>query len=227
MRVFLFKLFLRRINLINSKSESVQPVLSTLVYIALLNISLHVYVCICSQYTFIYTCVCLCTPLGLILRACWIAFWQPLNLYVQTLELGPWWIFSIADQSSAVKAWIIGKPSEDLSSSPSYSALEILYCCLWASFVLFIIVYLLINHNFAPLGDVIFMYIGSRSVITVYLYSSYWNVYYHCAFVLWFMPILMLSVYMWGYFHPACIRHSNVSVPAGLGCYRNCTKMIS
>jgi len=122
-------------------------------------------VCVCSRYTFIYTCVCLCTPFGLILRTRWIAFWQPLNLHVQTLELGPWWIFSIADQSSTAEAWIIGKLSEDLSSSPSYSALEILCCYLWASFVLFIFVYLLINHTFAPLGDVIFMYIGSRSVI--------------------------------------------------------------
>ena len=40
------------------------------------------------------------------------------------------------------------------------------------------------------------------------------------AFVLWFFLVLMLSVYMWGYFQPAYIRRSNVSLPAGLGRYR-------
>ena len=39
------------------------------------------------------------------------------------------------------------------------------------------------------------------------------------ASVLWFLPILMLSAYMWGYFLPTCIRRSNVSVPTGLGRY--------
>jgi len=38
--------------------------------------------------------------------------------------------------------------------------------------------------------------------------------------VLWFLPILMLSVYTWRHFRPAYIRHSNVSVPAGSGCYK-------
>jgi len=33
------------------------------------------------------------------------------------------------------------------------------------------------------------------------------------ASILWFFPLLMLSVYMWGYFWPAYIRRSNVSVP--------------
>jgi len=37
--------------------------------------------------------------------------------------------------------------------------------------------------------------------------------------VLWFLPVLMLSVYTWGYFWPAYIRRSNVSVPAGSGRY--------
>ena len=32
-----------------------------------------------------------------------------------------------------------------------------------------------------------------------------------------FFPVLMLSVYMWGYFWPAYIRHSDVSVPARSG----------
>ena len=37
---------------------------------------------------------------------------------------------------------------------------------------------------------------------------------------LWFLPALMLSVYTWGYFRPAYIRCSNVSVPAGSERYR-------
>ena len=40
------------------------------------------------------------------------------------------------------------------------------------------------------------------------------------ASVLWFLPVLMLSVYTWGYFWPAYICCSNVSVPAGSGRYR-------
>ena len=40
------------------------------------------------------------------------------------------------------------------------------------------------------------------------------------ASVLWFLPVLMLSVYTWGYFWLAYIRRSNVSVPAGSGRYR-------
>ena len=42
--------------------------------------------------------------------------------------------------------------------------------------------------------------------------------------VLWFLPVLMLSIYTWGYFWPMYIRHSNVSVTAGLGRYRNATR---
>ena len=45
------------------------------------------------------------------------------------------------------------------------------------------------------------------------------------ASVLWFLPVLMLSVYTWGYFWPAYIRHSNVSVPAGSGRYSSDTSL--
>jgi len=40
------------------------------------------------------------------------------------------------------------------------------------------------------------------------------------ASVLIFLPVLMLSLYMWGYFRPAYIRRSDVSVPVGSGRYR-------
>jgi len=41
-----------------------------------------------------------------------------------------------------------------------------------------------------------------------------------CTFVLWFLPVLMLSVYMRGYFWPTYICYSNVSVYTGSGRYR-------
>ena len=57
-------------------------------------------------------------------------------------------------------------------------------------------------------------------MITIYLYYYCWNVYYHCASVLWFLPILMLRAYMWWYFHPAYICINNVFVPVGSGHYK-------
>ena len=48
----------------------------------------------------------------------------------------------------------------------------------------------------------------------------HWNIYYYCASVLWFLLVLMFSVYMWGYFRSAYIRRNNVSVTAGSMCYR-------
>ena len=44
------------------------------------------------------------------------------------------------------------------------------------------------------------------------------------ASVLWFLPVLMLSVYTWGYFWPAYIRRSNVFVPTGSGRYKGATQ---
>jgi len=36
-------------------------------------------------------------------------------------------------------------------------------------------------------------------------------------FELLLLPVLILSIYMWGYFRPAYIRRSNVSIPVGSG----------
>jgi len=41
------------------------------------------------------------------------------------------------------------------------------------------------------------------------------------ASVLWFLLVLMLSLYTWGYFRPTYIRHSNISVLAGSGRYNS------
>jgi len=147
MRVFLFGLFLRCINLMNSKSEPVQLVLSTLIFIALLYISLHAYVSMCSQYDFWYmllliriyryTCACLCRPLGFIIRTRWIAFWQPLDLHVQNLEFGLWWIFR-GDQS--VQWWRVRLAADRPCLFPSSSLLicsQDFFCHSRASVVLF------------------------------------------------------------------------------------------
>ena len=56
-------------------------------------------------------------------------------------------------------------------------------------------------------------------MITLSLYS-YVGMYNALRiFELWFFHVLMLSVYIWGYFWPTYIRRSNVSVLAGSGCY--------
>jgi len=94
-------------------------------------------------------------------------FLTTLNLHVQIPELG--------DSS---RCWSVARRRRELlvdrselfPFNPSWSTLEILGCSLWALVTLFILVYLLVIHYFAPLGDVIFCNIESHSVITVYLY---------------------------------------------------------
>jgi len=44
------------------------------------------------------------------------------------------------------------------------------------------------------------------------------------TFVLWFLPIVMLNVYLWGYFRHAYIHHSKVFIPAGSGRYSSSLK---
>ena len=50
----------------------------------------------------------------------------------------------------------IARP-KPFSSIPSFSVLKIICCNSWAPYVLFIFVHLLVNHLFAPLGNVIFL----------------------------------------------------------------------
>ena len=129
MRVSLFGFFLQRINLMNSKSEPVQLVLSTLVFITSLDASLHAYVCPCTRHTFhVHMC--------LFVHSTWLHFtysWDCFRITPGSAcpDFGAWslWILSVVDQSSAVKVWIINRPSGDHSSSSSCSALEILCCC--------------------------------------------------------------------------------------------------
>ena len=44
--------------------------------------------------------------------------------------------------------------------------------------------------------------------------------------VLWFLLVLMLSVYTWGYFRPAYVRRSDVPVPVGSGRYTKDKKFV-
>ena len=60
----------------------------------------------------------------------------------------------------------------------------------------------------------------SQSVITLYfvllMLAHEWTLRF---VVLWFLLVLMLSVYTWGYFWPAYVRCSDVPVPVGSGRY--------
>jgi len=81
-------------------------------------------------------------------------------------------------------------------------------------------VFHIVHPAFMLLSDIYSSDIISCLVITVYWCYYCWIVYYHYASVLWFLHVLMLSVYTLGYFWPTYIRRSNVSVPSGLGRYR-------
>jgi len=102
------------------------------------------------------------------------------------------------------------------SFQPPWSAREIRILLLVSTFLYFILYILLLCFLVIIYSrDII-----SCFVITVYWYYYWWIVCYHCASLLWFLPVLMLSVYTCGFFQPAYIHHSNVSVPAGSGRYR-------
>ena len=73
-------------------------------YNTLLDASFHARLCMLttqfsihafSSQIYRYTCVCLCTLLGFILLLVRLLFWQPLDLHVKILELGPWTFLSL------------------------------------------------------------------------------------------------------------------------------------
>ena len=143
-----------------------------------------------------------------------------LNYHVQILETGPWY-HCCSWSDCAAKAWISGCLSGPSFFQHPYDRLARFSSCYsWVlsriSYCTLLLRLLVILYSW---------FIVSCSMITVYLCYYYWNVYYHCVFVLWFFPVLMLSVYTWGYFHPAYIRYSNVSVPTGIGRYRMVSKL--
>ena len=140
-------------------------------------------------------------------------FLTTLNLHVQILESGLWWSYCSWSEC-AVEARISGSLSgASFLPAPFDPLARFSSCYSWVFFSLFILYFMFCASWWSNI------HIISCSVITVYLCYYCWNVYYHCASVLWFLHVLMLSVYMWGYFRPAYIRRSNVSVPARSGRY--------
>jgi len=95
-----------------------------------------------SHHLIMYTCVCLCMPLGFILRARWVAFWLPWT-FMSRFRILDRVGFPVADQSSAVEARIIGRPSGALFLPGSLLSSRV-FCDSWVSFVLFILVYLFV-----------------------------------------------------------------------------------
>jgi len=199
--------------------------LNTIFYACFL-IQTYRYTCIysfwiyCRSFNFLYvTCHCLylyawTTSLDhvhvwLPEHASWLyhiyslgCFLTTLDPHVQILESGSWrpccsWSECVA------KVWINGCLSEPSFFQPPLDRLvrfsSFYSWVLSPSSILYILLlrFLVILYSW----DII-----SCFVITMYLYYYCWNVYYHCAFVLWFLPVLMLSVYTWGYFWPAYMK---------------------
>ena len=117
-----------------------------------LAISLLAHVCLCSRHDFqcmfmirIYRCTCAyaCTPLGIRNTTRWGVL-TPLNPHVQILELeaedslGCW---SEKHSGSVDRQQTRQKP---YPFRPSCLSSEFFFCTSWASFVLFIIVYLFV-----------------------------------------------------------------------------------
>ena len=135
MRVFLFRLFPRGINLMNLSTEPVQLVL-LLLYISLLDAS-FMFLYACTHDTVFNTCSFdsdLSIHVCLSLHTTWQlpyhssrSFDSP-EFICPDLRAWSLWILPVADQSGAAKAWIIGRPSEAPSFQAPYSALEFFLC---------------------------------------------------------------------------------------------------
>ena len=187
-----------------------------------------IYMIYCRSFMLlVITCTCMLGPPHLIMYTC-ACYARHLALsyvlagvannpgpHVQILETGPWrpcCTWSVWRSGSVV--WQLPIRTLFLPASP-WSAREILIFLLVSTFPYFIVYILLLRFIVTLYSwDII-----SCLVIIVYWCYYCWIVCYHCASVLWFLHVLMLSVYTWGYFWPAYIRRSNVSVPTGAGRY--------
>ena len=128
----------------------------------------------------------------------------------------------VLDQSSVAGAWFVVPIWTLFLPVSSWLAREIFILPLVSTFQYFILCILLL----CLLVIIYSSDIISCIVITVYWCYYCWIVYYHYASVLWFLPVLMLSVYTLGYFRPSYIRRSNVSVPSGSGRYRVVSELL-
>ena len=142
----------------------------------------------------------------------WSFVWEvltPLNLYVQVLKRGLKWSPPLKIKPiswnklicpSSFRSWILllarGSSSQPVST----------FCCTNC------------NFTFVSGCDIMYMY----QYIT--LCDDFVIFMLECilprASVLFYLHVLLLSVYTWGYFRPAYVRRSNVSVPSGSGRYR-------
>ena len=190
-----------------------------------------IYIIYWRSFNFPYvTCTCMFGPHHLIMYTCasyarHLALLYvlaglrltTLNSHVQILETGPWWpccswseyAADPCDDRSAAKAWSIVAALSP-SSSPVWFSRPLLLL-VSTSQLLYISSY-----------DALLYFWWCNHVLILF----YWNVYDHCASALWFLPVLMLSVYTWGYLWPAYIRLSGVFVPARSGRH-NYTNKIS
>jgi len=164
---------------------------------------------------FLYTCICYARHLALVYVLAGVAN----NPEFSCLDLRVWTVAAILclirvaqrERGLAVVCRTLFLPAS------SWSAREIFILPLVSTFLYFIsyillLCFLVIIYSW----DII-----SCLVITVYWCYYCWIVCYNCASVFWFLPVLILSVYTWGYFWPEYIRRNNVSVPAGSGRYNN------
>jgi len=162
MRVFLFGLSPRGINLMNLSTEPVQLILSPL-FIPSIG-ALFLFMCACTHDTVFIACSFdsdLLIHICLSLLATWHSPHHSLGSSDSPgslcLDLRVWslWILPVTDQSSATEMWIIGRPSEASSFEALGSRIFLLW--LWAFFCT--------DHYCKPfsfshlrhIGDVIFM----------------------------------------------------------------------
>jgi len=90
-----------------------------------------------------YTCAYLRTPLGSRLTTRWGVL-TPLNLHIQILELGASGFSQLLTRVVQWRHGISGRPSRILFFQDPCSSLEFSFCHSWASFVLFLIIYLFV-----------------------------------------------------------------------------------
>ena len=154
MSVSLFRLFPQGINLMNLSTEPIQ-----LVCHIFISHHLMPYLCsgVCAHDTIFNACfwfkiidTCVLVP------ACHLEFiTPPVGEFLTLLDLhcpdpGAWslWILHVADQSGTVEAWIFVRPVQSLFFQPPIRLSSFSFYNLWASFVLFILVYPFVFSHF-------------------------------------------------------------------------------
>ena len=165
-----------------------------------------------QHHLIMYTCACYARHLALsyVLAGC---IWQPWILISRSWSLDRGGL-AVVDQSAQQKRGLTVACPDPPSSLPLIGSRDS-HLATREYFPVFHIV----HPAFMLLSDHIFLRYYIMPCDNCVLVLLLLIIFYHCASVLWFLPVLMLSVYTWGYFRPAYIRRSNVSVPAWSGRY--------